>query len=52
MLLRNQGKEEELIGRWEKYAKEKLLQRLIEFSSTELEMEKSNIVTLCHGDTW
>ena len=51
-LLRNQGKDEELIVRWEKYAKEKMLKRLVESLSTKPEMEKSKIVTLCHGDTW
>jgi hypothetical protein len=39
-LLRNQGKDEELIGRWQKYAKEKMFKRVLDFQSTKSEMLK------------
>lgn len=51
-LLRNFNKDENLIHRLEVYIQNKMINRNLEISSTKKEMEKSKIVTLCHGDAW
>jgi len=50
-LLQNHG-HPELLPRWEKYVNEELSKRAIARQSTGIEMESSDIVTLCHGDSW
>jgi thiamine kinase-like enzyme len=51
-LLRNFNKDEDLIRRLEVYSRDRMIKRNLEISSTKKEMEKSRIVTLCHGDAW
>lgn len=51
-LLRNFNKDENLIHRLEVYIQNKMIKRNLEIIPTKKEMEKSKIVTLCHGDAW
>jgi len=50
-LLQNHGKPE-LAQRWNKYHKDRLLTRALQILTSESEMAKSKIMTLCHGDFW